>query len=81
MIVPRSKKVIGLTLSWLKIILRISRCKFHQHLTRCFYTRRSLKFKIQSSCQYLFALLGSLRVEAMRKMLMKLTPEVLATRL
>jgi len=30
--------------------------------------------KIQSSCQYLFALLESVRVKAARKKLMKLTP-------
>jgi len=31
--------------------------------------------KIQSRCQYLFALLGFLRKKAVHKMLMKLTPE------
>jgi len=30
--------------------------------------------KIQLSCQYLFTLLGSVRIEAAHKMLMKLTP-------
>ncbi len=32
--------------------------------------------RIQSSCQYLFTLLGSTGAEAARKTLMKLTPEV-----
>jgi hypothetical protein len=36
----------------------------------------SKSVKIQSSCQYLFALLRSLRIKALSKMLLKSTPDV-----
>jgi hypothetical protein len=40
------------------------------------FTRKDPKIvKIQSSYQYLFALLGSASVKALHKMLMKLTPD------
>jgi len=36
------------------------------------------RVRIQSSCQYLFTLLGSTGAKAARRMLMKLTPSVVA---
>jgi len=44
--------------------------------TRRFYKRSSQKHKSQSSCQYLFTLLGSACVKAVRRTLMKLSPGV-----
>jgi len=50
-------------------------CKFHQHFTYSFYTRRSQKRKkIQLSHKYLYTLLGSMNIKAVRKTLMKLSP-------
>jgi len=51
------------------------RGQFHQQFYSKFYTHRSQKHKIKSSCQYLFALLGSAQVKDAHKMLMKLTPD------
>jgi len=51
-------------------------CQFHQHFTQGFYARRSQKGKkIQLSHQYLFTLLGSARIKAVRRTLMKLRLE------
>jgi len=47
----------------------------HQHFTYSFYARRSQKCKkIQLSHKYLFTLLGSASVNAVRRTLMKLSP-------
>jgi len=49
-------------------------CPFHQRFTYSFYARRSQKRKkIQLSHQYLFMILGSLSVKAVRRTLMKLS--------
>jgi len=40
-----------------------------------FYARSSQKRKIQSSCQYLFTLLGSTGAKAAHRTLMKLSPD------
>jgi hypothetical protein len=47
---------------------------FSNMFTRSLYVRRSQTVKILSSCHYLFALLGSSRVKAERKMLINSTP-------
>ena len=53
----------------------VTRFPFHQHFTRSFYERRSWKrTKLLKLTDFLFALLGSARVKAACKMLMKLTP-------
>jgi len=50
--------------------------QFHQRSTYSFYTHRSRKSKkLQLSHKYIFTLLGSTSVKAVRRMLMKLTPE------
>jgi len=48
--------------------------KFIIILHAAFTRADSKSVKIQLSCQYLFALLGSVSIKAGRKMLMKLTP-------
>jgi len=48
-------------------------------LREAFTSKDSISIKIQSSCQYLLVLLGSLGVKALHKMLMKLTPEFSAS--
>jgi hypothetical protein len=55
----------------------LSRGQFHQHFTYSFYARRSQKQKkIQLSHKYIFTLLGSLSIKAVRRTLMKLSPGV-----
>jgi len=50
-----------------------ARGQFHQHFKRSFYVLRSQKRKkIQSSHEYLFTLLGSVRIKAVCKMKVKL---------
>ena len=49
--------------------------QFHQHSTSSFYACRSQRRKKDSQVKLLFALLGSARVKAARRMLVKLTPE------
>jgi len=48
---------------------------FTYFLQAAFTHKDPKSIKIQSSCQYLFALLGSAHVEASHKMLVKLIPE------
>jgi len=50
-----------------------TRGQIHQHFTPAFMHTNTKSAKIQSSCQRLFALLGSECVIAARKMLAKLT--------
>jgi hypothetical protein len=53
------------------------RCQFHQCSTSSFCARRDPKsVRTQSSHQYLFTLLGSTSVKAVRRTLMKLSPGV-----
>jgi len=47
---------------------------FTNIFTCIFYAFSSQKHKSQSSCQYLFSLLGSAHVKAVRRTLMKLSP-------
>jgi len=49
-------------------------CQFDQHFTSSFYKQRSQKRKKYSKAISLFALLGSVCVEAALKMLVKFTP-------
>jgi len=50
-----------------------SRCQLNQHFTQSFYTRRSQKRKkIQLSHKYLFTILGSAHIKAVRRTLIKL---------
>jgi len=52
-----------------------SRSQFHQRFMCSFYACRSQKRKkTQLSHQYLFTLLGSVQVKAVRRTLMKLSP-------
>jgi len=52
------------------------RVRFHQHVYLWLFMYTDTKsIKIQSSCQYLFMLLRSMKEKAGHKMLMKLTPE------
>jgi hypothetical protein len=54
--------------------MNVNLVSIHQHLTSSFYSHISQKRKkIQSSRQF-FVLLGSARVKAARRTLMKLTP-------
>jgi len=48
-------------------------CQFHQHLKPSFFVHRSQKCKMTDDLTVIFALLGSKRVKALGKMLMKLT--------
>jgi len=51
-------------------------CQFIQHFAHSFYVRISQKRKKSSSHYGPFALLGSALVKALRKLLMKLTPDL-----
>ncbi len=52
-------------------------CQFHQRFTYSFCARRDPEsVRTQSSDQYLFTLLGSTSVKAVRRTLMKLSPGV-----
>jgi len=48
--------------------------QFHQRFTHSFYARRSQKCKKDWQLDCFFTLLGSARVKAVRRMLMKLSP-------
>jgi len=57
------------------LYIRVARCQFHQCFKYSFYSRRSQKCKkIQLGHKYLFTLLGSASIKAVRRMLMKLNP-------
>jgi hypothetical protein len=57
--------------------LQSSRCHFHQRFTYSVFAHGSWKCaKIQLSHQYLFTLSGSVRVKAVHRTLMKLSPGV-----
>jgi len=64
-------------LRFLEKQFKLIRCQFHPTATcsrKAFMHADPKWLKSQSSFQYLFALFGSARAKALRKMLMKLTP-------
>jgi len=59
------------TIIWLFYLIW---ARFHQRSTYSFYALVPQSVRTQSSCQYLFTLLGPTSVKAVRRTLMKLTP-------